>query len=544
MQFTYRTGDRPLEGYTIKRGVGQGGFGEVYYAVSDSGKEVALKLLRGQIDAERRGIAECLNLKHPNLLHIYDLRRTPRGESWVVMEYVFGESLAQILERHPNGLPHELIREWFAAICRGVGFLHDMGVIHRDLKPANIFIENGHLKIGDYGLARRISGSDYQAVTSGVGTPHYMAPELKHGHYGRSVDIYACGIILYEMLVGHPPFTGDNPVDILLRHQTDTPDLSVIPPPLRPVLERALHKDPQQRYASMGELGRAVEAAFASGSTAGQRASTRNGQDRAAAPTVIGPTRPNLANGQGGGSPEPPVIVPLPPSPPLPAPPRASLRERVADWFRAAALAPLICLACTLPWLLLREITPWAVLAKLFVLATAASWCVLLLGIWPPPRTATHWGRRSLHFSFGCLLGLLAVWLDGWALPRGQHFPDSRDLVLPSGQRISPELLTVVIRAMLYYGLVLAAVRWWRMTEPHRRERFRIGPVVETAFFAGLFLFLWVWETTPVILGLAPPVIAAIAVQLTAAWRPASRSGTPALRLAPGIRGEHLPLRI
>ena len=113
LKFTYRSGQRPLDGYTLKRGVGQGGFGEVYFAVSDGGKEVALKLLRGDTDVELRGIAQCLNLKHPNLVHLYDLRTDARGDHWVVMEYVSGESLAQVINRHPSGLPLELIREWF-----------------------------------------------------------------------------------------------------------------------------------------------------------------------------------------------------------------------------------------------------------------------------------------------------------------------------------------------------------------------------------------------------------------------------------------------
>ena len=154
MKFTYRSGQRPLDGYTLKRGVGQGAFGEVYFAVSDGGKEVALKLLRGHTDAELRGVSHCLNLKNPNLVHLYDLRTDARGDHWVVMEYVFGESLASVINKHPTGLPTEVIREWFAALSRGVAYLHDQGVVHRDLKPANIFVEHGQLKIGDYGLSR------------------------------------------------------------------------------------------------------------------------------------------------------------------------------------------------------------------------------------------------------------------------------------------------------------------------------------------------------------------------------------------------------
>src|SRR5947208_11512288 len=93
MKFIYGLVQRPLDGYTIKRGVGRGGFGEVYFAVSDGGKEVALKLLRGDGDVEMRGIAQCLNLKHFNLVGLFDLRTDNDGAQWVVMEYVAGEPL-------------------------------------------------------------------------------------------------------------------------------------------------------------------------------------------------------------------------------------------------------------------------------------------------------------------------------------------------------------------------------------------------------------------------------------------------------------------
>src|SRR6266480_64728 len=97
MKFSYSSGQRPLDGYTLKRGIGRGGFGEVYYALSDGGKEVALKLVRGDLVIELRGVAQCLNLKHPNLVALYDLRSDAHGDHWVIMEYVAGEPLGAVI---------------------------------------------------------------------------------------------------------------------------------------------------------------------------------------------------------------------------------------------------------------------------------------------------------------------------------------------------------------------------------------------------------------------------------------------------------------
>src|SRR5262247_664581 len=104
-RFAYASGSRPLPGYTIKRGIGRGGFGEVYFATSDAGKEVALKLIRRNLDVELRGVTQCLNLKHPNLIALYDIKTDEMGDQWVVMEYVSGESLEDVIDRNPNGIP-------------------------------------------------------------------------------------------------------------------------------------------------------------------------------------------------------------------------------------------------------------------------------------------------------------------------------------------------------------------------------------------------------------------------------------------------------
>jgi serine/threonine protein kinase len=254
MKFTYPSGSRPLDGYTIKRGVGRGGFGEVYFASSDAGKEVALKLIRRNLEVELRGVTQCLNLKHPNLINLYDIKTDEMGDQWVVMEYVSGESLEDVIERSPNGLPIEQVLWWMHGLCAGVAYLHDHGIVHRDLKPGNIFSDEGTVKIGDYGLAKFISCSRRSGQTESVGTVHYMAPEIANGRYGREIDTYALGIILFEMLTGHVPFEGESVGEVLMKHLTAEPDLSALQEPYREIVKRALAKDPNVRVKSVGEL--------------------------------------------------------------------------------------------------------------------------------------------------------------------------------------------------------------------------------------------------------------------------------------------------
>lgn len=259
-RYQYATGDTPLDGYTIKRGVGRGGFGEVYFATSDAGKEVALKLIRRNLDVELRGVRQCLNLKHPNLVALYDLRTDEAEDQWVVMEYVSGESLEDAIDRHPEGMPLEEALDWLRGIAAGVGYLHASGIVHRDLKPGNIYLERGagaiapRVKIGDYGLSKFISTSRRSGQTESVGTVHYMAPEIAGGRYGREIDTYALGVILYEMLTGHVPFEGESVGEVLMKHLTAEPELARIDEPYRTIVARALAKDPELRLANVDEL--------------------------------------------------------------------------------------------------------------------------------------------------------------------------------------------------------------------------------------------------------------------------------------------------
>jgi Protein kinase domain len=253
-KFVYPGGSRPLEGYTIKRGVGQGGFGEIYYALSDAGKEVALKLIRRNLDVELRGIRQCLNIKHPNLIDLYDIRQDAQGDTWVVMEYVSGLCLQDAVENNPHGMPIDEVLAWIHGIGAAVAYLHDHGIVHRDLKPGNVFSNEGVVKVGDYGLSKFISCSRRSGHTESIGTVHYMAPEVANGRYGKEIDVYALGVILYEMLTGRVPFEGESVGEVLMKHLTARPDVSMLAEPYRDVVAKALEKDPERRYRSAAEM--------------------------------------------------------------------------------------------------------------------------------------------------------------------------------------------------------------------------------------------------------------------------------------------------
>ncbi|MDZ4849834.1 MAG: serine/threonine-protein kinase [Pirellulaceae bacterium] len=254
MGFKLASGDIPLSGYTIRRGIGMGGFGEVYFAVSDSGKEVAMKRIHRNLDIELRGASHCLNLRHPNLVGLFDIRQEDADQAWIVMEYIAGDSLKDRLDREPNGLPIKEVLHLFGQMAAGVQYLHEQGIVHRDLKPANIFIENNLVKIGDYGLSKFISASRRGGQTESVGTFHYMAPEIGKGEYGREIDIYSLGIMLYEMLTGHVPFDGESVQEIVLKHLSADPDLSSLESPYREVIMKAMAKDPKQRFESVAAM--------------------------------------------------------------------------------------------------------------------------------------------------------------------------------------------------------------------------------------------------------------------------------------------------
>jgi hypothetical protein len=522
MKFTYRSGQRPLEGYTLKRGVGQGGFGEVYFGVSDGGKEVALKLLRGHTEIELRGVANCLNLKHPNLVHVYDLKSDDRGDTWLVMEYVLGESMGQVISRHPHGLPLNLCKDWFVSLARAVGFLHDHGVVHRDLKPANIFVENGTLKVGDYGLCKALGASARQQTRT-VGTVHYMAPEISTGNYNKQIDVYACGVILHEMLTGNVPFDGESDGEILMKHLTSAPDLTKVPPAFRPVLEKALDKNPLHRYATMTEFARAVEAVPVTASQAGTAAPLPAAGPM---PNVPGPTAtyPFAAAppAPAGLIPPPPLPVAAPVAPPAKPEPTFAVRDVMADVSGAMVKAPIFAAMALVPFAILSHTHDWVALGKLFAVTVGVCWAVLLGSAGASSEVPDRWGRRLRLGTMGLIVGALAFWFDGWELPRlASPETPAAERVLFGKVQVTPDASYAGWHYLLYFGAVLAAGKWWRSVVRDRGERFSLGAPVAAGFWGLLLSFLWPWQLGGVwVGGIVPLVLASVAVQFASPWSP------------------------
>ncbi len=226
----------------------------MYYALSDSGREVALKAVQNYEQIELRGITQCMNLKSPHLVTIFDVKYNDRGQPFVIMEYVSGPSLRTLISESPGGLGKQKAAFFLREIAKGLSYLHECGIVHRDLKPGNIFYENGYVKVGDYGLTKAISASRHSGHTITVGTVHYMAPEIGAGKYNFGIDIYALGVLLYEMLTGEVPFAGESPAEILMKHMTAEPELKNIDEPFAHVIKKAMAKDPDVRYQSVREM--------------------------------------------------------------------------------------------------------------------------------------------------------------------------------------------------------------------------------------------------------------------------------------------------
>jgi beta-lactam-binding protein with PASTA domain/predicted Ser/Thr protein kinase len=262
--------------YRIERKLGTGGMADVYLAEDQElGRRVAIKILNDRHAADdqfverfRREAKNAAGLSHPNIVSVYD-RGTAEGTYYIAMEYLDGRSLKElIVSRGPA--PVKTAVEYARQILAAVGFAHRNGIVHRDIKPHNVLVagDEGRLKVTDFGIARS-GASQMTEVGSIIGTAQYLSPEQARGSpVDQTSDLYSVGVVLYELLTGQVPFTGETPLEIAMKHLSEVPKP---PSELRPevphdldlVVLRALAKDPADRYETAEEMDADLERVLA-----------------------------------------------------------------------------------------------------------------------------------------------------------------------------------------------------------------------------------------------------------------------------------------
>src|SRR5215813_5035275 len=252
--------------YRIIRKLGAGGMADVYLAEDQElGRQVAIKILNDRhaaddsfIERFRREAKNAAGLSHPNIVSIYD-RGEAEGTYYIAMEFLDGRSLKElIVGRGPA--PIKTAIDYARQILAAVGFAHKHGIVHRDIKPHNVLVgPEGRLKVTDFGIARS-GASQMTEVGSIIGTAQYLSPEQARGApVDQTSDLYSVGVVLYEMLTGQVPFTGDTPLEIAMKHLSEVPKPPSelrpdVPHDLDSVVLRALAKDPADRYESAEEM--------------------------------------------------------------------------------------------------------------------------------------------------------------------------------------------------------------------------------------------------------------------------------------------------
>jgi len=266
---------RTLGKYRILSLLGQGGMSRVYKAYQPGlDRYVAIKVIHahlvameGFVERFEREAAAAARLRHPNIVRVYDFD-SEGDQHYMVMELIEGPTLKKkIAERHAMGETFSLpeAARIFSALGSAIDAAHARGIVHRDLKPANVmFTAEGQVVLTDFGIARVLDATSYTVSGSLSGTPAYMSPEQVQGGRGDArSDIYALGVILYEMLAGQVPFSADNTFGVMFKHvQEPVPPPTTIVPDLPAAVERvilkAMDKNPDERYQAAGEMTRAL----------------------------------------------------------------------------------------------------------------------------------------------------------------------------------------------------------------------------------------------------------------------------------------------
>ncbi len=253
--------------YRMIRRIGSGGMARVFLAEDvDLHRDVAIKILHDRysedaqfVERFAREARAAAGLNHPNIVAIYD-RGQFEGSYYIAMEYLDGETLKDVIVRE-GPLPERRAIDITLQLLAALRFAHRREIIHRDVKPHNVMVlRDGRVKVADFGIARA-GDSEMTEAGSIVGTAQYLSPEQARGqHVGPESDLYSVGVVLYEMLTGRVPFTGDSAVAIAMKHVQETPVpprqiVPAIPAELEAVVQRAMAKDPARRYHSADEMG-------------------------------------------------------------------------------------------------------------------------------------------------------------------------------------------------------------------------------------------------------------------------------------------------
>ncbi len=261
--------------YEIIRSIGEGGMANVYLAQDTIlDRKVAVKILRGDLAEDekfvrrfQREAISASSLNDPNIVEVYDVGEDD-GKYFIVMEYVQGLTLKQLIKKR-GSLTLPEVQDIMLQLTSAVAHAHESYIIHRDIKPQNVIIlEDGRVKIMDFGIAVALNAGEFTQTNSVMGTVYYIPPEQANGASATTKsDIYSLGILMYELVTGHVPFKGDNPVEVAIKHMNEEiPSICEYDPEMPQSIEniilRASAKNPKNRYDSAWDMHEDLETAL------------------------------------------------------------------------------------------------------------------------------------------------------------------------------------------------------------------------------------------------------------------------------------------